>query len=357
MPIQFCRKYTNNLLIICYLCDKFYDMTKISKTLLTSVAFFAAFSIILSTSCKREDFKRVEGVVWATSYHITYEGAEELQDSILHILRNVELSASAFDDSSLVSLINANKTDSLDFNLLTLLKTSMRINKLTLGAFDPTVGPLVAAWGFGKSHEISADTTAIDSVRAFTGMDKINIVGDHIVKSDPRIRLDFSSIAKGYGCDCIGEMFKRNGVENYLIEIGGEVAAAGKSPRGDHWQIAIDKPQFDSASQTHQAQEAIAITNCGVATSGNYRNFKETDKGRIGHIIDPVSGRPSTTDVVSASIVASTAMEADAFATACMVLGSEKSKQMALKCKLAVYLILADSTVWSSPEFEKLIVR
>lgn len=332
-------------------------MIKISKIIKATFAISAAFAVILTAGCKQENFNRVEGVVWATSYHITYEGPDELQDSILRVLREVELSASAFDNSSLVSRINANETDSLDARLLVLLKTSMRINKLTQGAIDPTVGPLVAAWGFGKSHEISADTTAIDSVRAFTGMDKIGINKERILKSDPRISLDFSSIAKGYGCDCIGEMLRRNGVINYLIEIGGEVAAAGKSPRGTDWQIAIDKPQFESAARTHQAQEAIAITNCGVATSGNYRNFKDTDNGRIGHIIDPVSGRPSTTDVLSATIVAPSAMEADAFATACMVLGSEKSKKMAGSCKLAMYLILADSTTWSSPEFDKLIIR
>ncbi len=296
------------------------------------------------------------GMVWNTTYHITYQGAEELGDSITATLTEVGCSVNFFDSTSIISCVNANLTDSMDTHLSRILVAAKRIHVATDGAFDPTLGPLITAWGFGKGHEATADTAHIDSLMHYVGLDKVHISGMRIIKDNPAIEMNLSAIAKGYGCDAVAEMLRRNGVQNYMIEIGGEIAVGGKSPRGGDWLIAIDTPVYTD-SIIHSAVATVMFSNAGMATSGNYRNFKESGGVRFGHTLNPRTGRPARTDVLSATIIAGNAMEADAYATACMVLGYERSRVLVDSLRLAALLVRSDHSVWYSAVMSKYLIH
>lgn len=169
------------------------------------------------------------------------------------------------------------------------------------------------------------------------------------------MRFNFSAIAKGYACDRIAEMLNNNGVQSLLVEIGGEIRCMGKSPENRKWKVSIDRPVLTD-SVIHESQCVLSIDNAGVATSGNYRNFHTTEGGAVyGHTISSLTGRPVQTDVLSATVIASTAMEADALATSMMAMGSQKSAEIANKLGVAALLILSDGTVWQNNAFSALV--
>ncbi len=305
-----------------------------------------------------EEYRQVEGMIWNTVYHVTYKGPEQLEDSILNVLEKVGASLNVFDDNSLVSRVNRQDSTSVDTDFIKVYTASVRINKLTGGAFDPTLSPLITAWGFGKGHRPTADTARIDSIMKFVGIGKTRLGMDAIIKEDSRIQFNFSAIAKGYGCDCVGEMLSRNGVADWLVEIGGEIAARGKSPSDCDWQVSVDKPETQKDTVMHNSQCVIAFTGMGMATSGNYRNFHTDSQGRnFGHTISATTGRPVATDVISATVLARTSMEADALATSFMSMGSSKSIPLINKLRLPAMLIFSDNTVWMSGRFRNMIVK
>lgn len=329
-------------------------MKKFTASIISLAAAGAAlFSI---TACRPgSQWTRSEGAVWGTTYHITYEGEPELRDSVIPVLNRVGSSLSMFDPSSLVSRVNSADSLEVDQDFIAVYNKSREIAALSQGSFDPTVLPIVEAWGFGPSHKASADTARVDSMLNFVGIDKTHLRGNMIVKSDRRTRFDFSAIAKGYGSDAVAEMLGRHGVKNLLVEIGGEIATRGQNPDGGKWRVSIDKPIFSADRTIHDSQVVIAVENCGVATSGNYRNFKEDANGRYGHTISPLTGRPAVTDVLSATVVAPTCMEADGLATALMAAGSQRGMKIAEASGRAVMLVLANGSVWESTGFKKLI--
>ena len=189
------------------------------------------------------------------------------------------------------------------------------------GCYDPTVAPLVNLWGFGyKKAAVEPRQEQIDSALRLVGIGRCTLEGDRIKKLDPSTEFDFSSITKGYACDLIGEMLRRNGCSDYLVEIGGEVAVSGKNPQGEKWRIMIDAPVENDTAVVHKRLSVIAVTDCGVATSGNYRNFKKTSSGKRWHTISPSTGRPARSTTLSATVIAPDAMMADALATACMAM-------------------------------------
>lgn len=299
-----------------------------------------------------------EGLVWNTSYHITYNGPAAFTDSVVATLARVGGSLSVFDPNSLVSEVNRRDSTPVNTDFIRVYITSAKINALSDGAFDPTLSPLITAWGFGKGHEATPDTTAVDSILQFVGINKTHLKYDTLVKDDPRIEFNFSAIAKGFGCDAVAEMFENNNVNDYMIEIGGEIRVKGSNPSGGDWRISIDRPIFTKGAPIHESQEIISVTDIGLATSGNYRNFHTTKSGETySHVISPQTGRPVDSDVISATVITSTAMEADGLATAFMAMGSEKVKHLNKKMNLPVMLVLSDSTVWTSPQFEKLILK
>ena len=294
-------------------------------------------------------------MVWNTFYHITYQGDRSLTDSVMTVLNDVGKSLSVFDGSSLVSWVNKSTATPVDRHFMAVYNTSLIINGVSDGLFDPTVSPLITAWGFGPGHKINADTLAIDSILSFTGINKTRLEGSTLIKDDVRTQFNFSAVAKGYGCDMVAQMLRRNGVENYLVEIGGEIAVGGVSPSGESWKISIDRPVESNNEIVHDAGAVISVTNAGIATSGNYRNFHREGGATFGHTISPQTGRPVKTDVISATVIAPTCMEADAAATACMAAGSKIAKSMLTTLRYEGMLILSDSTTYLTPGFQALL--
>ncbi|MCM1153498.1 MAG: FAD:protein FMN transferase [Muribaculum sp.] len=287
-------------------------------------------------------------MVWNTTYHIVWDGPADLEDSIPAVLSAVGSSLNVFDSTSLISAVNkADKPIRVDQHFIKVYETSRNIYQKSGGAFDPTLSPLITAWGFGAGHKATSDTLRIDSLLSFSGLDKTSLKANVLTKKDPRTLFNFSAVAKGYGCDCIADMFRRNGVDNFLVEIGGEIVAQGVNADHTPWTISIDRPLRTDSGVAHDSHAIIHLSNCGLATSGNYRNYHRDGSNVYGHTISPTTGRPVTTDVLSASVIANNAMEADAVATACMVLGSRQGAELCQKLKLPYMFILADTTIYS----------
>lgn len=323
-------------------------------------AFWAMLTVFLMVSCsnKESDYRTNDGLVWNTTYHIIYNHDKNLADSIMAAMNRVDSSLSAFNPQSTVSRINRNETFIADSMLTKLISMSKSINVATGGAFDPTVSPLVNAWGFGYKKADNPDSVNVDSLMQFVGISKVVISGDTLLKPDSRMEFNLSAIAKGYGCDEVAQMLERNGISDYLVEIGGEIVASGHNEHGGKWTIAIDRPiESNDGSGTREVQTLIELTDCAIATSGNYRNFRNSGDKHIAHTINPTTGIPIQTDVISATIIANDCATADAFATACMAAGSANAKTFISRNNLEAMLILANGTTWMSPGFDKFIVK
>lgn len=305
---------------------------------------------LITTACSgfgNAPYQKCEGSVWATTYHITYRSHRPLDDSIIHVMRQVEMSLSPFTDSSTVSRINNGLSVSTDTLFRRIFLASKEVNKLSHGAFDPTVAPLVNLWGFGyRNTGIPPTDAMIDSALTLVGIDRCHIIADTIVRPTPHTEFNFSAITKGYGCDLIGDMLQRNGCTDYMVEIGGEMAVSGANPRGDRWHVMVDAPIESDTSVIHSRMAVIAITDAGVATSGNYRNFRQGEHGKVWHTIDPVTGRPAHPHILSATVVAPSAMLADALATACMAMPLDQAVDMIehTPAAAAMFVQPADST-------------
>lgn len=320
-------------------------------------ALVAAY-VTFCTNNKDNSYYSTMGVIWATEYHITFQGNSNLADSILPTLQKVDYSLSFFNDKSLLSRINRNETDSTDLFFNTVYNCAKQISKKSNGYYDPTIAPLVNFWGFGRKQGTIPSATQIDSIMQFIGIDKTNISNNILSKTDARTIFDFSSIAKGFGCDAVGEMFKRNNVENFIIEIGGEVVAHGVNARNEQWHVSIDQPITQADTVIHSSASVIMLKNSGMATSGNYRNFKKIGDKTISHIINPKTGQPEISNLLSATIVAPSSMLADGYATACMVIGLDKSIDLLnSNPTLAGFLIYNDGgelKIWASENFKAL---
>lgn len=325
-------------------------MIIIKKFTFAVIAFCFTFALC---GCN-EEYRKAEGMVWNTTFHVTYRNSHDLTDSIYSTLSEVGSSLNVFDDSSLISKANKRDTTIINDDFKRVYDMSVEINRESGGAFDPTLGPLIDAWGFGRGHHATSDTLQIDSLLGITGIARTRIEGNILIKQNPHIRFNFSAIAKGYGCDRIAEMLERNGSTDFIVEIGGEIRCSGKNPTEEKWRVSIDKP-IVTDSIRHDSQCVISVTDAGIATSGNYRNFHKNGNAVYGHTISSSTGRPIQTDVVSVTVVSSTAMEADALATAMMAMGSNKSMALAKQRKIPVLLILANGDTWQSEEFAGLV--
>lgn len=336
---------------------------KITKRYMAVVV--AAIFGVVALVCTRQRPQRWldnSGVVWTTDYHISYFSSVDLRDSIQAVLQAVDRSASVYNRSSLVSRFNAGQSVGADAILDTLYRASVGVHGQSGGAFDPTVMPLVNAWGFGYKSGAMPTEAQIDSILAFVGLDKVGLVGGRLVKRDPRVQLDFSSIAKGLACDEVGRMLRRNGVQCFMVEIGGEIACAGRNRLDLPWHVSVDLPSDQPDSVSHEAALVLAVDNGGVATSGNYRKYRESGGQRISHIVDPKTGRSQASALLSVTVVAPNCMLADAWATACMVLGTERVVQlMEGRDDLGVMTITAGPegqlVVWSNARFARLVAQ
>ena len=287
----------------------------------------------------------LQGTTMGTiAYNIKYLDKDQrnFKMQIDSLLKDFNLALSTYIPSSEISSFN--KEGHVNFRFpyfFEVLEASKEVFERTKGAFDPTVGPLVDAWGFGAGGFIGPDSTQVDSLIQYVGFDKLIFDQDQVSSVQPGIQLNFSAIAKGQAIDVVANWLNAQGLEDYMVEIGGEVRANGKNLQNDFWTIGIEVPDEKRIGDVF---DAIYLEDQGMATSGNYRNFKVLQDGRkVAHTIDPRTGFPKIQTLLSATVVAPNCMIADAFATACMVLGKEASIELinsdpTLEC----YLIFAN---------------
>ena len=307
-------------------------------------------------------FQYCEGAIFGTVYHATYQCDSSLNGKILEELQAVDQSLSMFNPNSTISQINSGKSNETDSLLRTIFHIAREVSQATDGAFDITVAPLVNAWGFGFKHGALPDSLQVDSLRQLIGWNRISLKDNKFFREDPRMVIDLSAVAKGFGSDCVAQMFRKHGINNFMIEIGGEVVTSGVSPKTKAWRIGVNKPQEDSTSTSNELQTILQMNNCAMATSGNYRNFYIDNGRKIAHTINPKTGYPVQHSILSSTVIAPTCAIADAYATAFMVLGLEKSLQVLDKHpELMAYFIHTDKEgnyqVWKSPGIEALIAQ
>lgn len=297
----------------------------------TAIVTVTALLTLLLAGCQAKKVRGCDGAVWNTTFHIVYDSERDMSDSIRKVMRDVELSLSPFNDASVITAVNRNESMSVDPMITEVFEASKKVNAMSSGAFDPTVAPLINLWGFGyKSGDtVCVDQSRIDSVMMTVGISGCRISDGIMVKKHPDTEFNFSAITKGYGCDRVADMLTASGSGNMMVEIGGEIALRGKNPKGRPWRIQIDAPVVSNDSVVHDRLRVIEVTDCGVATSGNYRNYHTAPDGRMyGHTISPVTGRPVETDVLSVTVIAPTCMLADALATACMAMKRDEALAM-----------------------------
>ena len=317
------------------------------KWIALGFAVIAAVLLLLLPNEPKKQYFHNQGNIFGTYYNIRYEGTEDLHQAIKDRLQDFDNSLSMFNKNSVISQINRNEAVQTDSLFEHMFYEAQSISQLSNGAFDITVAPLVNAWGFGTSQvkgERLEVRGKIDSLKAFVGYRNIQLEGHTLLKKDERIVLDASAIAKGYACDVIAQLLRQHGVENLLVDIGGEVVVKGHNDKGNAWRVGITRPTIDATGAEKELQEVIASTDLCMATSGNYRQYYYQDGQRRSHTIDPRSGFPVEHSLLSATVVASSCMRADALATACMVLGAEQAMQMIEQtADASCYLIIADS--------------
>ncbi len=289
---------------------------------------------ILLISCQtkeKKEYRFYEGPIQGTTFHITYEWHTDLSEQIDSLLQAFNKSLSNFDPNSHISKINKNETNELDALSFEMLETARMVYENTNGAFDITVAPIVNAWGFGwtgKSENIIPDSLTIDSLLQFVGMNKIKIQNSKLIKDNPNTMIVTNAIAKGLSVDYVSDYLFKLGLENFLVEIGGEIYCFGENQNGKSWRIGIDKPIEGSSEYNRENQIIITLSGKAIATSGNYRRYIESGKEKFGHSIDPRTGHSALNSVLSVSVIGYNCMECDAFATGFMVEGLEKSIQI-----------------------------
>lgn len=290
----------------------------------------ALFVFLLLNACqtKKSEYLKISGFAQGTSYHITYENSknEDYTDAIDSILKAFDKSCSMYDSTSIISRINNNDpTVEADNWFIDVFKKSAEVSSLSGGALDITVGPVVRAWGFGNTPVAKHNKAYIDSLLQYVGMDKVRLEGRKVIKKHPGVSLDVNAVAQGYSVDVISKFFEEKGIRNYLVEIGGEVRCKGTNAKDKLWHVGIDKPSDDNIIPGGQVQAIIELDNKSMTTAGNYRKFFVENGVKYGHTINPKTGYPAKNTLLSATVIADDAATADAWDTAFMVLGLEKS--------------------------------
>lgn len=292
-------------------------------------------------------YRTVDGSMLGTTYHIVAQTSlsnESIFEEMQRINSEAIASMSIFNENSLLSRINRNETDTVDIHIARNIEIASKINALT-PRYDITVKPLVEAYGFvAKNREAKPN---IDSLVRFVGFSKFRLEGNRIVKSDKRLQIDLNSIAKGYVVDLIAEWLDANAIENYIVEVGGEIRAKGVNAKGIAWRVGVDTPFDNNQTPGEYQQRVVQISGVALATSGNYRRFYYNDKGeRISHTLNPQTGHSQSTSLLSATVIAPRCAVADALATAFMASDEENAIALAhsLRDSVEVYFILAPAS-------------
>ena len=298
----------------------------------------AGLWILMFTACtKQKQYFEESRSVFHTIYHIKYEGSEILTEKIDAEFQKFNLSLNPFNPNSIISKVNRNEAVEADDWFIEVFNKAKEVSDHSEGIFDITCAPLVNLWGFGFSKMDSVTPQMIDSIKQFVGYQKVRLDGRKVVKDDSRILLNCSAIAKA-------RLLEREGIENYMVEIGGEVTMKGVNQNGKCWRIGINKPEDDSTGVKNDIEEVVQLCKKGgVATSGNYRNYYIKDGKKYAHTIDPRTGYPSEQSILSATIVAEDCITADAYATAFMAMGLEKAREAAKNIPgIEYYVIYSD---------------
>ena len=307
------------------------------------LVFLIVGTVFIVRQQRSTPYQHDKGQVFGTFYHITYQNDTSLNNDILAELAKVDSALSMFNDKSIISRINRGEDVKTNEMFDTVFNLAEKIADNTNGAFDITVAPLVNAWGFGFKTGNPPTKAAIDSLRSIVGYKKVALRNNRITKTDPRVMLDCSAIAKGYGCDVVAHLLQRHGIENYMVEIGGEVVTHGISEKRLPWKIGVTKPTDDSLAVDKELQTVLNVKNMAMATSGNYRNFYYKNGKKYAHTIDPKTGYPVQHNILSATVLAKHCAEADAYATSFMVMGLDGAKKtLENHPELMAYLIYAD---------------
>lgn len=322
----------------------------------------ACIILMVLVGCSDMRYYFTEGRVYGTTYHVSYESARDYDVEIRTEMERVNSSLSMFNPKSVIARWNREETDTVDSLVLKLWIKAWEVYTLTDGAFDITVAPLVNAWGFGLKGKQQPTSRELDSLRVLVGMSKVTLKDNRLVKSLEGIQIDASSIAKGLGVDLVAEFFDSHGINNYMIEIGGEIRLKGESNKGRPWHIGIDKPIEDSTAMNRELQAVLEMTEGALATSGNYRRYYIVDGKKYAHTINPKTGYPVQRDIIGASVYAPTCMEADAYATSFMVLGFVEAKKLVQSLPgLEACLIYLDDqgkeNVWMSDGIKKRVLK
>ena len=290
------------------------------------LAFLVIGTVIIVSRQQSTPYQHDRGMVFGTVYHITYQSSKSLQKDIEAELAKVDASLSPFNERSIITAVNENRDTVVNKMFSDVFALAMKISDSTNGAFDITVAPLVNAWGFGFKGGAMPSRHQVDSLKALVGYHKVSLTNGRVSKTDPRIMLDCSSIAKGYGCDVVAKFLSAKGIDNYMVEIGGEIVTRGISEKRLPWKIGVTKPSDDSLNVNQEIQTIINVTDKAMATSGNYRNFYYKNGRKYAHTIDPSTGYPVQHNILSSTVIADDCATADAYATAFMVMGLDKAK-------------------------------
>ena len=300
----------------------------------TILFFSLAVFMFLSCTQKEESaapYLSIRGFTQGTTYLIKYSSPDTVnyKNEIEQILQDIDTSMSTYNQASVISKVNRNDAAvKLDPYFKEVFYNAMEVSRKTLGAFDITVAPLVNAWGFDQKEIPEVDQKHIDSIMGFVGYDKVELRNGRIYKADQRLQINMNAIAQGYTVDVLTEFLDDQGVQNYLVEVGGEVRTKGISPSQRKWRLGIDKPVDSNNVSGRSLQAIVELQNQSLATSGNYRNFYIKDGVKYAHTIDPKTGQPVQHKLLSVSVFAEECVMADAYATAFMVMGMEKSKKL-----------------------------
>ena len=283
-------------------------------------------------SCAKQPQKMVlQGLVQGSYYAITYydEEGRNFQQEIDSIFHAVDMSVNLWVDSSVICKVNRNEDVALDQIFIENFEVAQRAAALSDGYFDPTISPLVSAWGFSAKNPHLPPLTShlIDSLKQLVDYRKVRIEDGKLIKENPAVKLDFNAIAQGYTTDLVGALLEAKGIKSYIVDVGGEIFARGTKPDGKPWVVGIEKPAADWDSE-RVVQQRVELEDKGIVTSGSYRKYVERDGKRYSHCIDPMTGYPVEHNLLSATVIAENATWADALASVCMVMGMERSLEL-----------------------------
>ena len=319
-------------------------------------------SVLIIRQQQNAPYQKVSDFIFGTTYNVIYQCDSDLSQGIRAELEKVDHSLSPFNKTSVITAVNNNQEVVLDKMFLEVYEKAMEISADTDGAFDITVAPLVNAWGFGFKNDTMPTRRQVDSLKAFVGYQKVSLADGKIKKRDPRMMLDCSAIAKGYGTDVVARFLRSRGVKNFMVEIGGEIVTSGVNQSRVPWRVGVIKPTEDSLNVGHELQTTLNVTDIAMATSGNYRNFYYKGGKKFAHTVDPKTGYPVQHSILSATVLTKSCMIADANATSFMVMGMERAKQVLERHpELQAYFIYDNgkgkTDVWFTPSLEAKIAQ